>query len=308
MESNNKLRVIGIREFHYMVEEEDRNCELKNVQRTKHIIGAISVNGDKFEIELSIKGGTCMSGWTTATTAYIKITKVKDFNGLNMFPTKNLEMDDISSVNFKEFPDYKNNVFSYSKWGEDMYYPTGFYKINMKLFEKSPRHSERRKVYIFHGSVDVDRSIFAKNITDLSVYETDSNEKLPKYISEDVVVIGSKYKFKPSTVRNLHIISEGFKSPDIYSIDVNVYNRLPVNKETRNVYIFQGPSGVGKSFLAHKLNGLSVYETDSNKNLPICIKEDIIVLGNKYKFTIKNIKSKLHDNPNVYLVNFQHCQ
>ena len=56
-------------------------------------------------------------------------------------------------------------------------------------------------------------------------------------------------------------------------------------KTKRPVWIFKGDSSSGKSYLSH-LTQKKVYETDSNSKLPIKITEDIIVLGNKYIFTI----------------------
>ena len=74
-----------------------------------------------------------------------------------------------------------------------------------------------------------------------------------------------------------------------------------VNKKMRStnrgfdkvpLWIFKGESGLGKSFLAHKLQDLSVFETDAWKTLPDVITEDIVVLGNKYQHTVEDITSR----------------
>lgn len=70
------------------------------------------------------------------------------------------------------------------------------------------------------------------------------------------------------------------------------------------LWIFKGPSAIGKSFVAH-LTNLSVFETDAYETLPELILEDIVVLGNKYPHTVKDVVSRTKDR-NVILNNFSH--
>ena len=60
---------------------------------------------------------------------------------------------------------------------------------------------------------------------------------------------------------------------------------------------------MGKSFLSHK-TGLTVYETDCNESLPVQITEDIIVIGNKYSFTVNEVVDKLFGDNEIILVDF----
>jgi len=67
----------------------------------------------------------------------------------------------------------------------------------------------------------------------------------------------------------------------------------------RHIYILRGASGIGKSHLASMVGGDShsyshtVYETDKSKKLPSNLKvHDVVVVGNKFKFTIDEIKAK----------------
>jgi len=73
-----------------------------------------------------------------------------------------------------------------------------------------------------------------------------------------------------------------------------IRNILQIEDIKRYVHIFQGTSGLGKSYLANLIQGKSVYETDSNDTLPDIINEDIIVLGNKYPFTIEEVKARIN--------------
>ena len=74
----------------------------------------------------------------------------------------------------------------------------------------------------------------------------------------------------------------------------------------RKVWIFKGDSGAGKSFLASKLDSLSVFETDAHNELPKTISEDVIVLGNKYDYSLENVKAKIFeaDSTDIVVVDF----
>ena len=79
----------------------------------------------------------------------------------------------------------------------------------------------------------------------------------------------------------------------------------PRIKEHRPVYIFNGPSGLGKSYIASFLSNLkNIYETDSSDTLPSTIDADIIVLGNKYHFSKDDIISRLPKNSEIIFVDF----
>lgn len=67
-------------------------------------------------------------------------------------------------------------------------------------------------------------------------------------------------------------------------------------------WIFHGASNLGKSFLAHQIKEMTIFETDAYDELPDKINADIIVLGNKHKYTLENIKERV--NGKAILVNF----
>lgn len=105
--------------------------------------------------------------------------------------------------------------------------------------------------------------------------------------------------FNVSLYGDDHYYPRGFVNAVMQNFKEN--NRV---KTQRPVWIFSGKSGLGKSFLAHKIEGLKVYETDSYPDLPESIKEDIIVIGNKYEFNIEDIKKLAVGNPEFIEVNF----
>lgn len=89
------------------------------------------------------------------------------------------------------------------------------------------------------------------------------------------------------------------------TVNMELFKETIRAKNLRPVWIFKGKSNSGKSFLASKLNDLEVYETDSNDNLPTSITASIVVLGNKYNYSIDDIKSKLFGEVEVQIVEFQ---
>lgn len=92
-------------------------------------------------------------------------------------------------------------------------------------------------------------------------------------------------------------------------VKTDLFKKTARAKEKRPVWIFKGESCSGKSYLSHLIDNKSVYETDSNESLPETIYDDIIVLGNKYKFTIDEIKSKVFekDDTEFIVVDFSIC-
>lgn len=241
------MRIIGLRVFHYVKETEIDMGTYENQPYTKHIICGVldktlrdsdDVNeycssykeeeeqkqkqekdenyySTKVEIELSQKRGMCSSGYTTASWAFMKVRKVKRFHGITHFPKEKLVIDDIApGIDISEL---KNEVFSFFSIGEtndDEYYPMGFYKVNMDLFEPSIRYKDNRQVYIITGPSGVGKSFIAHQLKDLSVYETDYQDILPGTIIENVVVIGNKYKFSVDDVK-----SRLFGNPDVHIVN-----------------------------------------------------------------------------------------
>ena len=61
----------------------------------------------------------------------------------------------------------------------------------------------------------------------------------------------------------------------------------------RKVWIFRGESTAGKTFLS-ALTGLTIYETDVSQTLPEEIVEDIVVIGNRFNFSVEEVKSRIN--------------
>lgn len=86
---------------------------------------------------------------------------------------------------------------------------------------------------------------------------------------------------------------DGYYPSGYYSVDMSLFKEGIRHKEKRPVWVFSGDSNTGKSFLSGKLNDLTVYETDSSEQLPDEIHADVIVLGQKYDFTVNDVGERI---------------
>lgn len=89
-------------------------------------------------------------------------------------------------------------------------------------------------------------------------------------------------------------------------INMELFEELPRAKKERPVYIFVGPSGIGKSTLGYFLSDdLEIFETDSIDELPNLITADVVIVGNRKEFEINDIIDRLFNNPEVIIVDFR---
>ena len=90
-------------------------------------------------------------------------------------------------------------------------------------------------------------------------------------------------------------------------VDLTQFEELPRAMDKRPVWIFKGESGLGKSSIGVHLEGLTVFETDSVDELPEEITDDVIVLGNRSKWTVEDVKKHIFDveNTNVITCTFE---
>ena len=70
------------------------------------------------------------------------------------------------------------------------------------------------------------------------------------------------------------------------------------------VWVFKGGSGLGKSYLASRVKDKEVFETDAYKELPEKILADIIVLGNKYSYTVEELSERIPYEHEIIEVDF----
>lgn len=95
------------------------------------------------------------------------------------------------------------------------------------------------------------------------------------------------------TIRSLSVV----KQPSLSTESISYPKRSDDNEISdigRQLYVFYGPSCVGKSFLGARLNELCVYETDQTDELPNNIVDyHVIVVGNRVKNHLAKVKEAL---------------
>lgn len=111
---------------------------------------------------------------------------------------------------------------------------------------------------------------------------------------DEVLDFNCKY-FNIDSVGGDDYYPEGFVS---VAENLFIANKRYIDKPT--CLVFFGKSGVGKSFLAERLNGMLVYETDTNTLIPDNICADVVVVGNKYKHSYKDVVK--HISPEYRIV------
>lgn len=168
--------------------------------------------GEYYKICLSQRAGECGSGYTTATWAHINIEKIDRIDGFGYIPLNPLNItypfttvkcictDDKTT----ELVDLKTKsvIAACSKYGGCRFYPTGYYNINMALFEKTIRAKDKRPIWIFKGNSGTGKSFLSARLENMSVFETDAYRVLPAKIPliHNIIVLGNKYKY---TIENI---------------------------------------------------------------------------------------------------------
>lgn len=88
-------------------------------------------------------------------------------------------------------------------------------------------------------------------------------------------------------------------------VKLDRFEQLTRDMQKRPVWIFSGASGLGKSTLGEMLGGRKdIFETDSVNELPDEIYADVVILGNRSKFTVEDIIPRLYGSVKVILVGF----
>lgn len=150
-------------------------------------------------VELYTEYEQSYSGWCEACVACVTCTDVEypvrvPFTHV---PKKPLEMEEVDDG----LDEIQNEVFTFSRDGNDRYYPNGYYAIDWELFTETPRYKDKRVVYIVTGESGIGKTYLASQLEDMEVYETDSSVSLPERICTDVVVLGNRSGFTLEQVR-----------------------------------------------------------------------------------------------------------
>lgn len=188
-----QFKIVGLRVEKYLgttCVQHNGDFEYGKQERDRHVILVQGYNpNDKKEITLSYEEGECFSGWCTASFGHMEIADVSYFAGKTHRPTKDLTLDLTKLIDTEDF---ECETFSFSNLGDDEWYPSGGYNVNMGLFQPM-RSQDKRPVYIFTGDSNLCKSHIAA-LTGKVVFETDAYEDLPDSIDAEIIVKGNKWK------------------------------------------------------------------------------------------------------------------
>lgn len=199
-----------------------------------HLLVRDIKNKQKYEIIMETSLGICGSGYCSASYGRFDIKKLDKNMPFSHTPIETMFIEGFSidpyTLGWKQeytkgdaddFDDLDivNNVFSISFAGMDPYYPSGYVRINMEKFAVLSRAMKKRPVWIINGPSGTGKSTLAGHIKGLSVFETDSVNKLPKEIDADVIVLGNRSKFTVNDITNrlfgeVNVIEVSFKQSD----------------------------------------------------------------------------------------------
>ncbi len=196
-----------------------------------------------------------------------------------------LLIDRGSSVNYYELTLYEEEGECMSGWMVARY--------GMSELKKVSKFSGKTHLPIKQGEE------ITLPIKDNELYMTPPSS----YSGSDIDYKVSNDFFTCSEYGEDHYYPEGYVHVNMDKFKLGNPHRV---LDKRPVWIYYGESCSGKSYLTAKCDGMHVYETDMNSELPKGITASIIVLGNKYKFTIEDVKSNIFhlDQCDVILVNF----
>ena len=190
---DNTLEILGMNEFFYVSESvTGHNCDFEwhPVVTTMHEIYGVSKQKHYYSIRLSAEEGICSSGWTTDTVSSMEVSQILRLPSIG-YTARQRGVSIEAPVNGDT--EVHNDVFHYSAFGGDDYYPCGGYSIEMGIFAPTARKLSARPVWLLSGGSGLGKTFLASKLEGLMVYETDLCETLPEVITEDIIVVGNKY-------------------------------------------------------------------------------------------------------------------
>jgi hypothetical protein len=217
----------------------------------------------------------------------INVENIDFFNEYTLIPTIKIEFPIKYFINNHKSFEFKFELFK-------------------DKFKKTKRHKDKRLVWFYVGPSNSKEYILEN--TDMSCFDLVKHNFLPDLIECDIIITEEEIKsnFSYDEIKKRCIGDNEYII--VYFNKINDNIKKYWYKRYNYVYIFNGDKYTGKRYIANKIKNMSIYETDSNYILPNNLKENVIIIGNKYKFTINDIMSKYKGN-NIFInVEFSYLQ
>jgi hypothetical protein len=145
-----------------------------------------------------------------------------------------------------------------------------------------------------------------------SLNKVNSFTNPPTYNCQPILVdvAQTEDNIEVETLDNVRVASASYWGADKYypngwyTFNESIFTVSPRAVDKMKVFVFKGPSAIGKSYLASKfVDEFKVYETDCSSELPSDMNDyDVVVLGNKYEFP--ELVELLEATRDVVMVNF----
>lgn len=186
------LELISMNKVWYTEEWYDCECEIRHTPAVAYEFNCDEVkNGIRRHYKLTVytQNGSCPSGYCNSTWGLYDFKEIDKFGTYTHTPKNKrykFEFDD-------EAADVDCEFFSVDYDGGDEYYPHGFVVVDEDFFVADKRFINKPTCFVFFGASGVGKTLLAKRMKGVVVYETDSNPTLPNKICADFVVVGNKY-------------------------------------------------------------------------------------------------------------------
>lgn len=265
------MKLLGIKINHYISNMESY---------TKYILCFISINGDKKQIIYDTKINNDIS-------FYIK--NVESFNGLSLIPTE------LISIPF--FDNNYDNIDDFIK----------IILLKLHSFKKTIRYKDKRPIWLFGGS-SKNAKRFISSKTNISKFDLYEHNFLPDLIECDIIILNDN-KYDINSVNNIKKKCIGNNEFIYVNFEEIYYSNSPlyIFRKKQYVYIFIGDTNLGKSYIAHSLQNLTVYETDENNSLPDFLDHNIVIINKSTQIDIEDIMSRYNGKNTFFLVEFSNC-
>lgn len=142
----------------------------------------------------------CSSGWCKSTIADMEIQDIGSaaFGPMTHKAKSNnhfyLDLDEFTRLSSKDNA-FKCSLFSYDKYGDDSWYPSGYFSVNYDDYLEAVRgFGELYPVWIFYGASNLGKTSLGEDLarSGREVFDTDAYDELPSKIVADIIVLGNR--------------------------------------------------------------------------------------------------------------------
>jgi hypothetical protein len=271
------MKLLGIKLVHYVHFMETY---------TRFILCFITNNNEKKQIIINNINNKDKS-------LYIKTVLL--FDEFSLIPYDLLELPDLDLNNIDTNIDLNNIIYEF----------INIYIFKYNSFTKTVKYKDKRPIWFFGGSCNKAKKYISSK-TNISKFNLDEHNFLPTLIECDIIVMDNNEIYNINDIKKRCIGHNEFIKVNFEEKITPISHRYIFYKK-KYVYIFIGTSNLGKSYIANSLEGLSIYEIDSNINLPDKLDANIIIIGGKNNIDINDIISKYYGNYTFFYVDFNRC-